>query len=81
VHRQLQAAPYIFSRTLDADGLHDRVVVAIDQGEGAKTIPVFGVFPDGTELVDAYSGAGGTVRDGRISLTTAFGLVLLGERR
>ncbi|OGT94913.1 MAG: hypothetical protein A2083_08885 [Gemmatimonadetes bacterium GWC2_71_9] len=80
-HRRLQAEPYIFSRTLEADGRVDRVLVAMDQGEDAKTIPVFGVFRDGTELVDAYSGARGTVRNGRITLTTAFGLVLLSERR
>jgi alpha-amylase len=80
-HRRLQAAPYIFSRTLEADGRTDRVLVAMDQREGAKTIPVFGVFPDGTDLVDAYSGARGTVRNGEISLTTAFRLVLLSERR
>ena len=81
VHRELQARPYIFSRTLETDGRVDRVVVAMDQGEGAKTIPVFGVFPDGTELVDAYSGVKGTVRNGGVSLTTAFGLVLLAEPR
>jgi alpha-amylase len=80
-HRRLQAEPYIFSRTLETDGVFDRVLVAMDQREGAKTIPVFGVFPDGTELVDTYSGARGTVRNGRISLTTAFGLALLSERR
>ena len=56
VHRTLQAKPYIFSRTLESGGRVDRVLVAMDQGEGAKTIPVFGVFPEGTELVDAYSG-------------------------
>jgi len=81
LHRRLQAEPYIFSRTLEADGRVDRVLVAMDQGEGAKTIPVFGVFRDGTELVDAYSGERGTVASGRISLTSAFGLVLLSERR
>jgi hypothetical protein len=53
----------------------------MDQQEGAKTISVFGVFADGAELLDAYSGARGTVRDGRISLTTLFGLVLLSEQR
>jgi alpha-amylase len=79
-HRTLQAKPFIFSRTLETAGISDRVLVALDQGEGAKTIPVFGVFRDGTELVDAYSGTRGTVRDGKLSLTTAFGLVLLGER-
>ena len=80
-HRLLQAAPYIFSRTLDAAGVHDRVIVALDQPPGAKTIPVFGVFPDGTRLVDAYSGERGTVTNGRVSLTTGFDLVLLGEGR
>ena len=79
-HRLLQAEPYIFSRTLEASGRVDRVVVAMDQGEGAKTIPVFDVFRDGAELVDAYSGVRGTVRNGRVSLTTAFGLVLLEPR-
>jgi alpha-amylase len=80
VHRQLQAQPYIFSRTLDANGVHDRVIVAMDQGAAAKTIPVFGVFRDGTRLVDGYSGARGIVRNGRIGLTTGFGIVLLAER-
>jgi alpha-amylase len=81
VHRTLQAEPYIFSRSLEAGGRVDRVLVAMDQGEGAKTIPVFGVFPDGTELVDAYSGVSGQVRNSTLSLTTGSGLVLLGELR
>ena len=49
----------------------------MDQGEGAKTIPVFGLFPDGTELVDAYSGATATVTEGSVTLTTGSDLVLL----
>lgn len=79
-HRRLQAEPYIFSRTLETDGIWDRVLVAMDQGEGAKTIPVFGTFPDGTELIDAYSGQTATVTNGEISLVTESGLVLLSER-
>jgi len=81
VHRTLQAKPYIFSRTLESGSWVDRVLVAMDQGEGDKTIPVFGVFPDGTELEDAYSGVAGTVRNGTVSLTTGSGLVLLAELR
>jgi alpha-amylase len=80
-HRQLQAEPYIFSRTLETAELFDRVLVALHQGEGSKTIPVFGVFPDGTELTDAYSEETGTVTNGEISLVTESGLVLLSERR
>jgi alpha-amylase len=74
-HRTHQASPYIFSRTLESPA--DRVLVAMDQGDGAKTIPVFDLFPDGTELVDAYSGVRAAVRSGRVSITTPFGLVLL----
>jgi alpha-amylase len=78
VHRVHQIEPYIFSRSLETGRRTDRVLVAMDQGKGTKTIPVFGVFPDGTELTDAYSGTGGTVRNGRVSITTASGLVLFG---
>jgi alpha-amylase len=77
VHRTLQESPYVFSRTLTAAGREDRVVVAVDQGEGVKIVPVLGVFPEGADLVDAYSGSPARVRDGAVTLTTAFGLVLL----
>ena len=79
VHRQLQAQPYIFSRVLDTNGIRDRVLVAMDQRRGRKTIPIFGVFRNGTDLVDAYSGATGTVRHDSIALTSDDSLVLLGE--
>jgi alpha-amylase len=79
VHRQLLAQPYIFSRTLETGGRADRVLVAMDQREGVKTIPVFDVFPNGTDLTDSYSGATGTVRHGAITLRSAFSMVLLGE--
>jgi alpha-amylase len=81
VHRTLQANPYIFSRILETDGRVDRVLVAMDQGGGAKTIPVFGVFPEGVELVDGYSGVTAGVKDGKVSISTGSGLVLLAERR
>ncbi len=80
-HHTLQASPYIFSRTLDAGGIHDRVLVAMDQGPGARTIPVFGVFPDGTELLDGYSGVRGRVVKGAVTLSAGSGLVLLSEVR
>jgi alpha-amylase len=80
-HRRLQERPYVFSRTFERDGVTDRVVVGLSQGDSARTIPVGDVFPDGTELIDSYSGVTGTVANGRISLTSGFGLVLLAERR
>jgi len=80
VHRQLQAQPYIFSRTLEMNGRVDRVLVAMDQPKGPKTINLFGMYTEGTELMDGYSGDSGTVRNGELSLTTPFDLVLLSER-
>ncbi len=80
VHRSLQAKPYIFSRTLEGPGA-DRVLIAMDQPEGAKRIPVFGVFPPGTVLVDGNSGVAGRVENDSISLTTGSSLVLLAAHR
>ena len=81
VHRTLQAKPFIFSRVLEADGRTDRILVALDQPDGPRTIPVFGVFPQGTELLDEYSSVPGTVRNDSVSLARGSGPVLLGERR
>lgn len=77
-HHTLRAQPYLFSRTLDAGGVHDRVVVAMDLPRGAKSIPVSGVFPDGRELTDGYSGQTAVVRDGAVSLNTGYSMALLG---
>jgi alpha-amylase len=81
LHRTLQAKPLIFSRILVTDNVDDRVVVALDQAKGPKTISVFGMFPEGTELTDEYSGVTDTVRNGAISLTTPFDVVLVGLGR
>ena len=81
VHRTLQAEPYVFSRILESGGRADRVLVAMSQGEGARTVPVFGVFPDGAELVDEYSGVTGIVAAGAVSLSSGSDLVLLAPRR
>jgi alpha-amylase len=79
LHRTLQAHPLIFSRTLETEGRVDRVIVAMGLPAGTTTIPVFGVFPDGTRLVDGYTGQDGTVTGGAVTMTTAAGLVLLSE--
>jgi alpha-amylase len=62
------------------EGMSDRVLVALDLSAGPKTIPAFDVFPDGTELADAYSGKAALVADGEIALDTPHTLVLLSER-
>jgi alpha-amylase len=79
VHRTHQARPYIFSRVLEPGGRPDRVLVAMDQGNGARTVPIFGIFAEGTRLVDAYTDVAGTVRNGVVSLESGAELVLLSE--
>ena len=77
-HQRLRVEPYIFSRTLEKDGyVIDRVIVALDLEAGPKTIMVYGLFPDGTELWDAYSGKAAVVTDGDIALDTDYDMVLL----
>jgi alpha-amylase len=73
VHRTHQQSPYIFSRVLGAD----TVLVGLDLGAGAKTIPVFGLFPEGSELTDGYSGTRARVTNGRVVIAGPAELVLL----
>lgn len=77
-HRRIQADPYVFART-EPDGA-DRVVVAMDQPAGEKTVPVGGVFEEGAVLVDAYSGVETTVDGDQVTLETPFATVLLAPR-
>jgi alpha-amylase len=79
-HRTLQLTPLIFSRTLTG-ATTDRVLIALDQRNGPRTIPVFGVFPDGARVRDAYSGVAGGVTDGKVKLPSGGAVVLLAEQR
>ena len=80
-HQRLRVEPYIFSRTLETDGFSDRVIVALDLERGLKTIYLYGLFPDGAELLDAYSEEVGVVIGGEITLDTDYELLLLSRRR
>ncbi len=80
-HQRLGVDPYVFSRTLELNGATDRVIVALGMDPGPKSLLAYGVFPEGTELVDAYSGQHATVLGNRVELDTPYGIVLLGERK
>jgi alpha-amylase len=74
-HKMISRAPYIFKRTLE----NDKVIVGLDMPIGEKTINVSEVFDDDTELVDYYSGADGTVVNGKVEMDTPFAIVLMGK--
>jgi alpha-amylase len=71
----ISQSPYIFKRVLE----NDQVIVGLDMPVGEKTVDVSEVFEDNTELVDYYSGADGTVVNGKVEMDTPFGIVLLGK--
>ncbi|MEO1053002.1 MAG: alpha-amylase family glycosyl hydrolase [Bacteroidota bacterium] len=77
IHEKLADAPYTFKRTLSKDGYSDRVVVAI--GDDISDISVAGVFEDGTEVKDHYSGNVATVKDGKVNFGETKNVVLISE--
>jgi alpha-amylase len=71
----ISESPYIFKRTLETD----QVLVGLNMPIGSKTIDVLDLFPDKTELIDYYSGAEVTVKNGKVTMDTPFDIVLLGK--
>ncbi len=74
-HKMISESPYLFKRTLD----QDVVLVGLGISPGENTIDVRGIFEDGTELADYYSGLDITVTDGTVAFDTPFEIVLLGR--
>ena len=80
VHQQIAAMPYVFSRKFIATTFSDAVVVGLDLPIGKKTIPTGTVFPEGTVLHDSYSGAIGVVKNGEVTLSSDYMIVLLATK-
>ncbi len=80
VHTKLQDTPYAFKREYNGSSLNDRVVVydGVEEDPQANTVSVFGVFPNGTEVLDYFSGQSGVVENGNVTIDTPFGTLLLG---
>ncbi len=78
VHQDIQASPYVFSRTLNGAS-PNKVLVGLDLGTGQKEIPVGNTFANGTVLKDYYSGQKAEVKDGKVIVDSDYGIVLLGE--
>ncbi|TRZ43642.1 alpha-amylase family glycosyl hydrolase [Robertkochia solimangrovi] len=76
-HKKISDNPYVFSRILETDKLTDKVVVGLDLMQGAKSIPVGDIFPDGSKVTDHYSGMAITIKDGKAKLESPFRIVLL----
>ncbi len=79
VHEMISREPYVFKRTYTIGDQEDAVVIGLDLEARAKKIPVEGVFPDGTELIDGYSGVKVTVRNGTAAFRSDATIALLGR--
>jgi alpha-amylase len=79
-HQMISGNPYVFSRRYEKGEYLDQVVVGLDLEEGEKHIPVKGVFADGTELYEYYSGSYVSVKKGSVTLYSEYNLVLLGRK-
>ncbi len=79
VHEKISDTPYTFKRTYDKEGIQDKVVVAMNTGGASLSVTVAGIFPDGTELKDYYTGQSVTVENGNATVSNPGMLVLLGE--
>ncbi len=77
IHKEITALPYTFSRAFSKGDYTDQVVIGLDLPKGKKELSMGTVFADGTKLRDAYSGKETIVKNGKISITTDFDIVLL----
>lgn len=73
VHQMISSSPYWFTRTLN----NDKVVIGLDLKPGLKEVSVQGIFENGMELRDGYSGKKVTVENGKVSIDSGLSIVLL----
>jgi len=78
-HHMKSESPYLFTRILEHDDYKDQVFVGLDLEKGKKSIDVSGVFENGTELKDYYSGLKASVTHGKVVINSSFDIVLLGK--
>ncbi len=79
LHEMISETPYFFKRVYQNGEYTDKVIVGLDLAKGKKTIEVNGLFADGKELIDYYSGEKVKVESGRVVIDTDYAIVLLGK--
>ena len=77
VHKMISNQPYYFSRILTKGNFTDKVIIGLDVKEQLKEVNVAGVFADGSQLKDFYSGASMSVINGKVSFTSNSPIILL----
>ncbi len=76
-HEMISNSPYVFKRIYQEGNYLDKVVIGLELPKGKKSISVIGVFAEGSEVTDMYSGTKTTVSNGVASISSAYNVVLL----
>ena len=79
IHKLIGKEPYTFARVLKDGDYDDRVIVIMNAPEDQTEFVIDGIFEEGAELRDAYSGQLTQVKDHRIRIKAENGLLLLEE--
>ncbi len=79
-HQMISSEPYVFSRAYSHEEYSDQVLCGLELGTGIKSLKVNGLFEEGSELYDYYSGNSVRVEKGQVTVDSEFEIVLLGQR-
>ncbi len=80
IHKTITSNPFVFSREYSSAARQDKVVIGLDLNKGEKTLPVNGLFAEGSTLTDYYSGLEVQVIDGKVKINSDFDIVLLSTK-
>ncbi|WP_103068086.1 alpha-amylase family glycosyl hydrolase [Aquimarina sediminis] len=79
-HKIISKKPYLFSRKYTKNGISDKVVIGLDLLKGEKKIKINSVFPEGTVLIDQYSGIETKVFKDSVMINSNYETVLLAQK-
>ncbi len=80
-HKMISELPYLFSREYNKNGISDKVLVGLDLSKGKKSLKIDAVFPEGTKVIDQYSGIETVVVNDSISIDSDFEIILLESKK
>lgn len=77
IHSKIESEHYVFSRIYSNGLFTDKVIIGLDLPEGKKELPVNSIFENGTKVRDCFSDQETEVIDGKVSIDSKYGIILL----
>lgn len=77
-HQKVSDRPYMFTRTWEAPtGVTDQVLIGLDMPKGQMVVDVSAIAKDGATVRDRYSGVTQEVKGGKVTIDSAYDIVLI----